>query len=491
MEARALRRSLTPLLGPGAVLHTGFSGRRTARRLEELLPGRDFDALAVAGLGGGVTDGVASGDVVVASEVRGPDRTVPCPSAPLLAGQLRRAGFTVHCGPLATRDHVVWPAEHAELARSGVLAVDMESAHLATATGDRPFAAVRVVVDTPRDPLAGWGTPRRALYALRRLTEIGPPLAQWADVVGPRQVLLPAPRSFCAGVDRAIETVEQALARYGAPVYVRKQIVHNSHVIADLALRGAIFVEELDEVPDGATTVFSAHGVSPAVHADAADRGLDVIDATCPLVTKVHVEARRFTRGDATVLFIGHAGHEETDGTLDEAPGRITLVESVADAERIPVPDPEQVSYLMQTTLSLEESSEIVETLRRRFPALRGPGTDDICYATTNRQTALRAVAERADLVLVVGSANSSNSRRLVETAQRCGTRAHLVDDVSHVDLSWLVDARVVGVTAGASAPPFLVDEVLDALRGLGPLTVTEHRTTTESIRFTLPKEVS
>ncbi|MDN5747745.1 MAG: 4-hydroxy-3-methylbut-2-enyl diphosphate reductase [Pseudonocardia sp.] len=491
IEARALRRALDPLLGADAVLRTGFLSRRNARCIEELLPEREFDAFAVAGLGGGVGDGVASGDVVVASEVRGADRTVPCPSAPLLAGQLRRAGFTVHCGPLATRDHVVHGDEYGELARTGVLAVDMESSRLACAARDRPLAAVRVIVDTPDEPLADWGTPRRGLHALRLLSELGPVLAGWAAAVGPRQALLPAPRSFCAGVDRAIEIVEEALARHGPPVYVRKQIVHNTHVVADLQRRGAVFVDELDEVPPGALTVFSAHGVSPAVRAEAERGQLDVVDATCPLVTKVHVEARRYTREEGTVLFIGHDGHEETEGTLGEAPGRIALVETVEDAQRVTVPDPERVSYLMQTTLSVEESTEIVAALRKRFPALRGPRTDDICYATTNRQAALRAVAERADLVLVVGSANSSNSQRLVETARRCGARAHLVDDAFDVDLDWLVEARTVGVTAGASAPPALVDEVLAALGGLGPLDVHEHRIATESIRFSLPKEVS
>jgi 4-hydroxy-3-methylbut-2-enyl diphosphate reductase len=486
MEARALRGTL-----PGTeVLRTGYGPRRTTRRAGRL-SSRDFDALAVAGLGGAVTDAVGTGDVVVATEVRGEDRTVACPSAPLLAGALRRAGLTVHCGPIATRDHIVRGHEHDELAASGVLAVDMESATLAEAAGSRPRAVVRVAVDTPGEPLADGGTPRRALRALRTLRAVGPVLAQWAEAVAPRTALLPAPRSFCAGVERAIEIVERALQRRGAPVYVRKQIVHNAHVVADLASRGAVFVDELDEIPDGASTVFSAHGVSPAVREEADRRRLDVIDGTCPLVSKVHAEARRFTRDDGTVLFIGHEGHEETEGTLGEALGRIRLVQTVDDAARIEVPDPEQVSYLMQTTLSMEESAEIVEVLRERFPQLRGPGSDDICYATTNRQQALRAVAEETELVLVLGSANSSNSRRLVETARHRGARAHLVEDVSEVRLDWLAGTPTVAITAGASAPPFLVDELLEALRGLGELDVTEHRLATESIQFALPKEVS
>lgn len=488
-EARALRGVLPD--GPDIeVLRTGYGPRRTAAR-SATLSGRDFDALAVAGLGGAVTDEIETGDVVVATEVRGEDRTVTCPSAPLLAGALRRAGLLVHCGPIATRDHIVRPREHDELAASGVLAVDMESASLAAAAGSRARAVVRVAVDTPSAPLADGGTPRRALRALRTLRAVGPILAQWAAAVAPRTVLLPAPRSFCAGVERAIEIVERALQRRGAPVYVRKQIVHNAHVVADLASRGAVFVDELDEIPDGASTVFSAHGVSPAVREEADRKRLEVIDGTCPLVSKVHAEARRFTRDEGTVLFIGHEGHEETEGTLGEALGRIRLVQTVDDAAHIEVPDPDQVSYLMQTTLSMEESAEIVEVLRERFPRLRGPGSDDICYATTNRQQALRAVAEATELVLVLGSANSSNSRRLVETARHRGASAHLVEDVSQVRLEWLAATPTVAITAGASAPPFLVDELTGALRGLGELEVTEHRLATESIQFALPKEVS
>jgi 4-hydroxy-3-methylbut-2-en-1-yl diphosphate reductase len=303
----------------------------------------------------------------------------------------------------------------------------------------------------------------------------------------PRTVLLASPRSFCAGVERAIEVVEHALTKHGRPVYVRKQIVHNSHVVADLEARGAVFVDELAEVPPGATLVFSAHGVSPAVRTEAERRELAVIDATCPLVTKVHTEARRFaTRGD-TVLLIGHAGHEEVEGTLGEAPEHTILVEDVAQARVVTVPDPARVSYLTQTTLAVDETEEIVAVLRSRFPELRGPATDDICYATTNRQHALSSVAADADLVLVIGSTNSSNSVRLVELARRAGTPAYLIDDAGDIDPAWLVGVRTVGVTAGASAPPRLVDEVVAAL---GPVTVLERETATESIRFTLPAAV-
>ncbi|MFC4858046.1 4-hydroxy-3-methylbut-2-enyl diphosphate reductase [Actinophytocola glycyrrhizae] len=304
---------------------------------------------------------------------------------------------------------------------------------------------------------------------------------------GARTVLLAAPRSFCAGVERAIEIVEHALAQRGRPVYVRKQIVHNAHVVADLERRGAVFVDELTQVPPGATVVFSAHGVSPAVRGEAARTHLRVIDATCPLVTKVHAEARRFAARGDTVLLVGHAGHEEVEGTLGEAPDDTVLVEDVEQAWTVTVPDPERVSYLTQTTLAVDETEEILGVLRSRFPFLKGPASDDICYATTNRQHALSAVAEQADLVLVIGSANSSNSVRLVELARRGGTPAHLIDDAGDIRPEWLDGVTTVGVTAGASAPPELVDEVVAAL---GPVHVLEHRTATEDIRFTLPPSV-
>jgi 4-hydroxy-3-methylbut-2-enyl diphosphate reductase len=303
-------------------------------------------------------------------------------------------------------------------------------------------------------------------------------------------VLLAAPRSFCAGVERAIAVVEQLLDHRGGPVYVRKQIVHNLHVVADLQARGAVFVDELDTVPDEATVVFSAHGVSPAVRAQAADRGLEVIDATCPLVTKVHVEARRFaTRGD-TVFLIGHAGHEEVEGTLGEVPGRTILVQSASEVAELEVTDPARVSYLTQTTLAVDETAEVVEALRARFPALRGPASDDICYATTNRQDALTAIAEESDLVLVVGSTNSSNSVRLVELARRHGTPGYLIDDAGDIRREWLEGVQVVGLTAGASAPPRLVDAVISALEQTGPVTVVERETTRETVHFTLPPAV-
>jgi 4-hydroxy-3-methylbut-2-enyl diphosphate reductase len=305
-----------------------------------------------------------------------------------------------------------------------------------------------------------------------------------------RTVLLASPRSFCAGVERAIAVVEKLLDQRGGPIYVRKQIVHNVHVVADLQTRGAVFVDELDAVPDRATVVFSAHGVSPAVRTVAADRDLEVIDATCPLVTKVHAEARRFgARGD-TVILIGHAGHEEVEGTLGEAPDQTILVGTVEEVQRLEVADPARVSYLTQTTLAVDETAEVIEALRARFPALRGPVSDDICYATTNRQDALTAIAAESDLVLVVGSTNSSNSVRLVELAHRHNTPSYLIDDPSDIRPEWLHGVGVVGLTAGASAPPRLVDAVIAALAQLGPVTVVERETTRETVHFTLPAAV-
>jgi 4-hydroxy-3-methylbut-2-enyl diphosphate reductase len=315
-------------------------------------------------------------------------------------------------------------------------------------------------------------------------------LASWLSVAGERTVLLPAPRSFCAGVERAIKAVEQALAQHGAPVYVRKQIVHNTHVVADLEARGAIFVDELDEVPDGATVVFSAHGVAPAVRQEANRLGLTVIDATCPLVTRVHARARRLAGLGDTVILVGHPGHEEVEGIIGEAPEAITVVSDSADAAAVEVPDSTRVSYLTQTTLAVDETAGIVKTLQERFPLLRELSSSDICYATTNRQHALSAVATEADLVLVIGSANSSNSIRLAEVARRRGTTAYLIDSAADIRASWLEGVRTIGLTAGASAPPSLITTIINALEGLGPVRVIERVTANESIHFALPSPV-
>jgi 4-hydroxy-3-methylbut-2-en-1-yl diphosphate reductase len=306
-----------------------------------------------------------------------------------------------------------------------------------------------------------------------------------------KAVLLAAPRGYCAGVDRAVVTVEQALDLYGAPVYVRKQIVHNKHVVADLESRGAIFVEELDEVPEGRTVVFSAHGVSPEVHRQAAERALKTIDATCPLVTKVHHEARRFAREDYDILLIGHAGHEEVEGTAGEAPGHIQLVQTPEDVASIEVRDPAKVSWLSQTTLSVDETLETVAAIRQRFPLLLDPPSDDICYATQNRQLAVKEIAQDSDLVIVVGSGNSSNSVRLVEVALEAGAKAsYRVDDASEIDEAWLEGVRKVSVTSGASVPEELVQGVLQFLAERGyPDAVAVH-SAEESLIFSLPKEL-
>ncbi|MEP9381588.1 4-hydroxy-3-methylbut-2-enyl diphosphate reductase [Nocardioides sp. KR10-350] len=319
-------------------------------------------------------------------------------------------------------------------------------------------------------------------------TDLGTPRVLSDDE---RSVLLASPRGYCAGVDRAVVTVEQALDLYGAPVYVRKEIVHNKHVVDDLRERGAIFVEELDEVPEGATVVFSAHGVSPAVHAAAAERGLKTIDATCPLVTKVHHEAKRFAGDDYDILLIGHAGHEEVEGTMGEAPGRIQLVEGPADVDKVVVRDPSRVAWLSQTTLSVDETLETVAALRERFPELLDPPSDDICYATQNRQQAIKDISKDADLVIVVGSGNSSNSVRLVEVAREAGAAAaHRVDDASEVQDAWLEGVRRVAVTSGASVPEKLVDGVLATLAEKGFPDARVVRSAEESLIFALPKEL-
>jgi 4-hydroxy-3-methylbut-2-enyl diphosphate reductase len=305
-----------------------------------------------------------------------------------------------------------------------------------------------------------------------------------------KRILLARPRGYCAGVERAVESVERALAQFGSPVYVRRQIVHNRHVVAELEAKGAVFVEDENDVPPGGLVVFSAHGVAPDVHASAARRGLSVIDATCPLVAKVHQEARRFSRRDVTILLIGHAAHEEVVGTTGQAPDRTILVQTADEAARVRVDDPERVAYLCQTTLSVDDTAEIVAILRRRFPAIQEPPTDDICYATQNRQEAVKALAQRVDVVLVIGSANSSNSNRLVEVARSTGMPAYLVDDERDIDPAWLRDAETVGVTAGASAPERVVQRVVAFLGAGGPASLEELRLAQEHVVFSLPVQL-
>jgi 4-hydroxy-3-methylbut-2-en-1-yl diphosphate reductase len=303
-------------------------------------------------------------------------------------------------------------------------------------------------------------------------------------------VLLASPRGYCAGVDRAVEAVERALQQHGAPVYVRKQIVHNRHVVEELETKGAVFVEETAEVPEGATLVLSAHGVAPTVYEESAGSKLHVIDATCPLVTKVHMEARRFAAQDRTILLIGHEGHEEVVGTTGQAPDRTILVGSVQEARTVQVPDRDRLSFLTQTTLSVDETDEIVSILRQRFPAIEGPPRDDICYATQNRQDAVRAIAPRCDVMLVIGSGNSSNSNRLAELSKELGPPSYLVDDETMVDRQWLAGASTVGLTSGASAPERLVERMLAFLAGEGFSEVEEVTLTEERVRFSLPAGV-
>jgi 4-hydroxy-3-methylbut-2-enyl diphosphate reductase len=304
------------------------------------------------------------------------------------------------------------------------------------------------------------------------------------------KVLLASPRGYCAGVDRAVDAVERALAKHGAPVYVRKQIVHNLHVVRDLETKGAVFVEEETEVPEGAVVVLSAHGVAPEVYSNSRVRDLEVIDATCPLVTKVHVEARRFAADGRTIVLIGHAGHEEVVGTTGQAPERTILVQSPAEARTVTVPDPDNLSYLTQTTLSVDETNQILQILRDRFPGIEGPPREDICYATQNRQDAVKAIVPLVDVLLVIGSKNSSNSNRLAEVSRERGTPAHLVDDETDVDPAWLGGAATVGLTSGASAPEWLVDRMLDwlAAHGFGDVEVVT--LAEESVRFSLPAGV-
>jgi len=305
-----------------------------------------------------------------------------------------------------------------------------------------------------------------------------------------QEIVLAGPRGFCAGVERAIEVVERTLDVVGGPIYVRREIVHNRHVVEELRQKGAIFVEELDEVPPGATVIFSAHGIAPAVREAAEARGLQVIDATCPLVTKVHVEAKRYAREGYTIVLVGHADHDEVIGTTGEAPERIAVIASVEEAERLVVENPDKVAYLTQTTLSVDDTRAIIEVLRRRFPRIVGPSKDDICYATQNRQAAVKELAGEVDLVLVLGAANSSNANRLREVAETLGTRAHLINDVRDIRPEWLAGVPRIGVTAGASTPEFLVREVVDYLSARALPVVRELHVVEEDVRFGLPHEL-
>ena len=306
-----------------------------------------------------------------------------------------------------------------------------------------------------------------------------------------KKILIAAPRGWCAGVDRAVEIVEKALAKHGSPVYVRKQIVHNLHVVRGLEAKGAIFVDSEEEIPEGSVCVLSAHGSAPTVYANARTRNLTLIDATCPLVTKVHVEAQRFSKQGKTIVLIGHNGHEEVDGTFGQAPDRTIVVQDAAEAAALQVDDPENLAFVSQTTLSVDESQSVVGALRKKFPLIVGPTKDDICYASQNRQVAVRKIAAMSDLVLVVGSVNSSNSNRMVEVAREAGAEAHLVENEAGIDQAWIERAQTIGISSGASTPEVLVDRVIDHLTSQGIVELEEVRVATEDIRFPLPASVS
>jgi 4-hydroxy-3-methylbut-2-en-1-yl diphosphate reductase len=510
-------RAEARFVGAGTVV-TGTGVAAVADRVARLLPTLEpRTAVALAGTAERLRPDLVPGQLVVASELWAAGDGVPhlvrrLPSASLLAAELRREGHVVAVGPVvsatgATGETPAAGAAHdgrtgptttpkpadlgrcVELGHVGALVVDHDSAWAATLVADdRPLAVVRAVEEPPGPGAMAAVDSRRAAASLAGVRE---PIERWARACRSRRVVLASPRSFCAGVERAIEIVERALERYGAPVYVRRQIVHNTHVVGRLAAMGAVFVEELDEVPDGATVVLAAHGVSPDVRSEATAReGFTVIDATCPLVAKVHHEARRYAARGFDIVLVGHDDHEEVVGTYGEAPDRMHVVGSAEEVDAIELPSGAPVAYLTQTTLATDETAEIVGALRRKFPGVVGPSADDICYATQNRQDAVRAVARECDLLIVVGSANSSNTARLVEVALREGCHAELVEDAGQLRLSWLDGVATVGVTAGASAPEFLVAEVVEALSALGPTEVVERKAATETVRFALPSQV-
>jgi 4-hydroxy-3-methylbut-2-enyl diphosphate reductase len=491
IEARAVRGG-----APWARVQKFGIGPTRAGQAASLVAEHD-GAVVIAGFAGALDERLRPGDIVLASELRGPDPpfrgaggTLACGDPAILAGILRRAGLRVFVGPIVSSPRIVHGARRRELAATGALAVDMESAWLAQAH-DRPIVTLRAISDSHAQevyrPLQLASGVRSAYRSLRRAAAL---LGEWAELLGEREIMLAAPRASCAGVVRAVDIVRAALEERGAPIYVRKQIVHNQHIVGELEQLGAIFVEEIDEIPAGATVIYSAHGVSPAVRAAAAERGLEVIDATCPLVAKVHAEARRFARDDFDIVLIGHEGHEEVEGTVGEAPERTTVIASAEQVEQLDIADPTRIAYLTQTTLAVDETNVVVDALRARFPMVAGPASDDICYATQNRQDAVRALAGDCDIVLVVGSQNSSNSRRLVEVAERSGCRSTLIERADDIRPELLRDVRRVGLTAGASAPEELVEGVVAAIAGLGPVSVSERSVATESVHFKLPPQI-
>jgi 4-hydroxy-3-methylbut-2-enyl diphosphate reductase len=466
------------------------SGRDRAQRAGEKLAAHldALTAVALVGVAGGLAPQLVPGDLIIASELRSTEsatsRTLP--GAALLGAEFLRSGVAVHTGPVVTSPKYVPAGEREALAASGALAVDMESSWVMDYLPNNPLAVVRSISDTTtRGPVRG------GLRALGSLSAARGPLERWARACGEHEIVLASPRSFCAGVERAIETVERAIAKFGAPVYVRRQIVHNLHVVRNLERQGAIFVEEIDEVPDGAVVVLAAHGVSPEVRRQASDRGdLNVIDATCPLVAKVHTEARRYAAQDYNIVLIGHPEHEEVEGTYGEAPEHMQIVSTLSDVARLDFERDAPLVFLTQTTLATDETAEIASALRARYPEIIAPSSNDICYATQNRQDAVRSIAHRCDLMVVVGSENSSNTARLVEVAQREGCRVELIEDATQLELGWLASARSIGITSGASVPDHLVHDVVDAISSLGPVHLSEEIVVRESVHFTLPTKV-
>jgi 4-hydroxy-3-methylbut-2-enyl diphosphate reductase len=434
---------------------------------------------------------VVPGTVVVADRVLTEDGTevAVLDSCLTIAAELTALGAPVVVGPvISSVDGATTPERRAMVDETGALAVDRATTPLLHAPWDIPSAAVFVIADNARTGRE-WGALRSGSSARSRLEQVGVVLERWGQAISSRRILLAGPRSFCAGVERAISTVERALELYGAPVYVRRQIVHNRHVVEGLEQRGAVFVQELDEVPRGALAVLSAHGVSPRVRAEAVERDLQIIDATCPLVSKVHNEVKRFSAQGFQMVLIGHPGHDEIEGTLGESDD-IAIVTEPGDVDRLEVRDSEKIAYITQTTLSPSDVSSVVSRLTERFPAIVGPRSADICFATQNRQDAVVTIAPECDLVLVIGSSNSSNAARLVEVSERAGCRAVLIDDERQLRLEWFRGARTVGVTAAASSPPQLVDRVVHAVRGLGSAEVESRITRTENVTFPLPMEV-
>jgi 4-hydroxy-3-methylbut-2-enyl diphosphate reductase len=466
------------------------AGRTRARRSGAKLAARldEQTAVALVGVAGALAPELVPGDLIIASELRSTESSTSreLPGSALLSAEFRRSQVSVYHGPLVTSPTYVPSKERAGLAASGAIAVDMESSWVMDYLPRNPLAVVRSISDTTNT-----GPLRGGLRALGSLSSAREPLERWARACGEHEIILASPRSFCAGVERAIDTVERAIAQFGTPVYVRRQIVHNLHVVRDLEQKGAIFVEEIAQVPEGAVVVLAAHGVSPDVRRQASAReSLTVIDATCPLVAKVHTEARRYAAQDYNLVLIGHAEHEEVQGTYGEAPERMRIVADVEGASNLDFDHGQPIAYLTQTTLATDETAEIVSALRRRYPDIAAPSSNDICYATQNRQDAVRSIAHRCDLMIVVGSENSSNTARLVEVAEREGCRAVLVEDSTQLELGWLAHVRSVGVTAGASVPEVLVRDLVAAISSLGPVHLSEERIVQETVHFALPTRV-